>query len=52
MTYRDAKRLHNEDEVTLKNTGEVMKVVETTITEKMVYVMLEDGNEYSHKEIK
>ena len=52
MTYREAKKLHNEDEVTLKETGEVMTVVETTITEKTVYVMCDDGNQYLHKEIK
>jgi hypothetical protein len=32
MTFRQAKKLHNEDEVTIKETGEVVEVI-TAYTE-------------------
>jgi hypothetical protein len=38
MTFANAKKLHNEDEVAIK--------------EKTVTVLCDDGNEYHHKEIK
>ena len=52
MTYKNAKNLHNEDEVILKKTGEVMSVVEISVKEKSVMIMCEDGNEYHHTEIR
>ena len=52
MKYRYIKKLHNEDEVALKSTGEVLTVVETTVSEKHVNIMCNDGNWYHHKEVK
>lgn len=59
MKLQDALKLHNEDEVTVKKTKQVMRVVEVEITPKeyttnnmtCVDVMLEDGNWYGYKEI-
>ena len=59
MKLRDALKLHNEDEVTVKKTKQVMKVVEIEVTPKKhtasnttcVDIMLEDGNWYGHEEI-
>ena len=53
MKYTDALKLHNEDEVTVKETGYVMSVIETDIDRKYrnVNIMLEDGNWYHHSEI-
>lgn len=60
MKLRDALRLHNEDEVTVKKTKRTMQVVEVEITPKehttnnmtCVDVRLTDGNWYGYKEIK
>ncbi len=60
MKLNDALKLHNEDEVTVKKTKQIMQVVEVEITSKehtsnnmtCVDVMLEDGNWYGYKEIK
>ena len=52
MKYRDAKKLHNEDQVRVKKTGQVLSVVETAVTPKTVTVLCDDGNEYHHTEIK
>ncbi len=52
MRYRDAKKLHNEDQVRVKKTGQVLSVVETTVTSKNVTMLCDDGNEYHHTEIK
>ena len=46
------KKLHNEDEVTIKATGVILAVVSTTIKEKTVTIFCDDGNEYHYKEIK
>lgn len=54
MQYRYAKKLHNEDEVTIKKTGEIRTVIETVdyFKEKFVLITLNDGNTYHHTEIK
>ena len=52
MTYKFAKQLHNEDEVTVKETGCVLTVVSVDIQKKAVIVMCDDGNEYHHRELK
>ena len=52
MRYRDAKKLHNEDQIRVKKTGRVLSVVETDVTSKNVTVLCDDGNEYHHTEIK
>ena len=53
MLFKHAKRLHNEDEVTIKKTGRIMQVVETKVDHdtKQVEIMCEDGNWYNHKEV-
>ena len=52
MTYQNAKRLHNEDEVTVKKTKRILHVVEVeNVLSKDVYLMLEDGNWYHHVEV-
>ena len=59
MRYDDARRLHNEDQVIVRKTGQVLMVVETRLVapEKTaglapaVQVMLDDGNWYHHREI-
>lgn len=38
MTFRVAKKLHNEDEVVEKKTGEVWRVVEVRIDPPSVWV--------------
>lgn len=52
MKKSDAKKLHNEDEVIVKKTGEVLRVVDSHLNSKRVYLLLSDGNYYNHKEIK
>lgn len=60
MKLADALKLHNEDEVTVKRTKRVMRVVEIEITPKehttnhmtCVDILLEDGKWYGYKEIR
>ena len=52
MTFANAKKLHNEDEIIVKRTGEVLTVLSTEIKEKTVIVLCDDGNEYYHQDIK
>ena len=59
MKLRDALKLHNEDEVMVKKTKEVLRVVEMEVTPKehttnnmtCVDIRLSDGNWYGYKEI-
>lgn len=59
MKYKYARNLHNEDQVIVRKTGQVLMVVETRLVapEKTsgrapaVQVMLDDGNWYHHREI-
>lgn len=53
MTFANAKKLHNEDEVTIKETNEIVTVLQAYLSENGKYVMLEcdDGNTYYHDEI-
>ena len=59
MKYEHARNLHNEDQVIVRKTGQVLMVVETRLVapEKTagqapsVQVMLDDGNWYHHREI-
>ena len=59
MRYDDARRLHNEDQVIVRKTKQVLMVVETrsltpdetSSSAPVVEVMLDDGNWYSHREI-
>lgn len=60
MKYKDAIKLHNEDEVIIKKTGEIRTVIETIVTPKehttnnipCVDILLDDGNWYGYKEVK
>lgn len=55
MTFNNAKNLHNEDEVTIKETGEPMCVLDVYINPnnpKQVLFECDDGNTYTHHEIK
>lgn len=54
MTFNDAKKLHNEDEVTVKETGDVVTVLRAFSSENGEYIIIEcsDGNTYYHDEIK
>ncbi len=53
MTYNQALKLHNEDEVTIKETGEVLTVLQayTPDTTKRVFIECDDGNTYLHTEV-
>lgn len=59
MNFRNAKKLHNGDEVTVKKTGEVLTVVSAYVPRPMnminrnqVFVECDDGNTYIHSDIK
>lgn len=54
MTFRNARKLHNEDEVTVKKTSIVLTVLNAYIDESGKYVLVEcdDGNTYYHDEIR
>lgn len=55
MTFRNAKKLHNEDEVTIKETGNILRVLDAYVNlfnSKQILIKCEDGNTYTHKEIK
>lgn len=54
MTYPQAKKLHNGDEVTFKRTGRIMRVVEVDVdeTHKDVFIRCDDGNVYHHTALK
>ena len=59
MKLKDALKLHNEDEVTVKKTKEIPQVIELEVTPKehttnnmtCVDILLSDGNWYGYKEI-
>ena len=59
MKYADAKKLHNGDEVTVKETNEILTVIQAyaprpmnNIYRKQILVECDDGNTYYHTEIK
>lgn len=54
MTFNNAKRLHNEDEVTIKETGEVVTILRAYPSENGKYMVIEcdDGNMYYNDEVK
>lgn len=59
MRLRDAKKLHSGDEVTVKRSKEILRVIETEFISASemsngvsgLSVFLEDGNWYGYKEI-
>ena len=54
MTYQNAKRLHNEDEVIHKYTNKLLRVVEVTddAAHKDIYVLCDDGETYHHRTLR
>lgn len=54
MRFRDAKDLHNGDEVTIKETGAVVTVCNTSVHDKVVEIdCFCDGiTAFTHKEVK
>lgn len=52
MDYRHAKKLHNEDEILIKATGETLRVVEVENTGRAVIVVCDDGHAYHHRDIR
>lgn len=52
MRFRNAKKLHNEDEVVAKDTHCILRVVEIEIEEKDVFVRCDDGLLYHHTAIR
>lgn len=57
MTFRNAQKLHNEDEVIVKKTGKILRVlnaytVDDPMFTKCVLIECEDGNTYHHTEMK
>ena len=54
MKYKDASKLHNNDEVIVKKTGEILRVsfIERYEKEKSIFVFCDDGNEYHHRELR
>lgn len=52
MTFRDAKKLHNGDEVIFKETKSILYVVEVKIDGSDIYIYCDDGNWYHHRTLK
>ena len=54
MTYRNVKKLHNEDEVISKKSKASLYVIQTIVNEdkRQVTILCDDGNEYRHTEIR
>lgn len=54
MTYKEAKQLHNEDEVRIKETGEIRRVLDAYVNplnHKYISVECDDGNTYYHDQV-
>ena len=54
MTFNNAKGLHNEDEVTIKETGKIVTILQAYPSENGKYIVLEcdNGNTYYNDEVK
>lgn len=54
MTFRQAKKLHNEDEVVVKATGAVLQVlyIELDRYGPNVFIHCDDGNCYHHTAVR
>lgn len=54
MTYQQAKKLHNKDEVITKLTGKSLCVIDIEIDEEHhdVFISCDDGNLYHHTAVK
>lgn len=54
MTFNDAQKLHNEDEVIIKETGEHLYVLDAYVNPdnpQQILIECDDGNTYTHHEI-
>ena len=58
MKLKNAMKLHNEDEVTIKKTRQILRVIESRwpLLDKhgdprIINLLLDDGNWYNHKEV-
>ena len=52
MTRRQAKKPHNEDEIMVKETGEILTVLSVEVYSKKVLVCCDDSNTYHHRDIR
>lgn len=53
MTFAEAKKLHDEDEVIVKKTGQVLQVLgDVEVDGKDVFIRCTDGRVYHHTGIK
>lgn len=55
MKFEAAKQLHNEDEVTIKETDVILSVLDAYVSPdnpKQVLIKCENGNTYTHQDIK
>ena len=52
MTKRQAEKLHNEDEIMVKETGEILTVLSVEVCNKKVLVCCDDSNTYHHRDIR
>ena len=57
MTFRNAQKLHNEDEVIVKRTGRSVYVLNAYVIDdplftKTVVIEADDGNTYTHTEVR
>ena len=54
MTFSNAKKLHNGDEVIIKSGRRpfpCLRVISIRIEGKNVFIYCEDGNSYHHREV-
>ena len=54
MRYRNAAKLHNEDEVIRKSDSASLYVISTVVNtlDKSVIILCDDGNAYHHRDVK
>ena len=52
MTKRQVEKLHNEDEITVKETGEILTVLSVEVYSKKVLVCCNDSNTYHQRDIR
>lgn len=52
MTKRQVEKLHNEDEIMVKETGEILTVLSVEVYNKMGLAHCDDGNVYHRRDIR
>lgn len=52
MTKRQVEKLHNEDEIMVKETGEILTVLSVEVYSKKFLVYCDDGHTYHHRDIR